>query len=189
MDDVHAIRDASGADIVSLWVNQAGNLCGIGSLMTTESANFAPSAFNVVLLSCATGNYTFGHEMGHNMGLRHDTFVDTGTNTVTPEGSTAATRVNYAHGYVDVPNRFRTIMAYTDQCTAAGVSCPKIRNYSNPDVAVNGAPTGLAASANNARMLNDTRETVAAFRARSPFPGGVRFWPLHPSTQLRRAVR
>jgi hypothetical protein len=174
MDEVHPLRDAYGADMVSLWVANAGNLCGIGYLMSTESAGFAPSAFNVVALSCATGNLTFGHELGHNMGLRHDVFVDTGTNTLTPEGSlVAVSGVNYAHGYIDTANRFRTIMAYTDGCTAAGTTCPKIKNFSNPDVMSNGAVTGVAATANNARALNDTRETVANFRQTVTNPIGV----------------
>jgi Calx-beta domain/Metallo-peptidase family M12/Divergent InlB B-repeat domain len=173
LDEVHPLRDAYGADAVSLWVSNAGNLCGIGYLMSTESSGFAGSAFNVVALSCATGNLTFGHELGHNMGLRHDLFVDTGTNTLTPENSTVAVSgVNYAHGYIDTVNRFRTNMAYTDGCTAAGVSCPKIKNFSNPDVTRNGAPTGVAATANNARALNDTRETVANFRQTVISPGG-----------------
>ena len=173
MDDVHALRDAYGADVVSLWVANAGNLCGIGYLMSVEASNFAVSAFNVVALGCATGNLTFGHELGHNMGLRHDVFVDQGTNTLTPEGSTVvSTGVRYAHGYIDTVNRFRTVMAYTDGCTAASVSCPKIKNFSNPDVLSNGAVTGVATTANNARALNDTRETVANFRQAVTSPGG-----------------
>jgi hypothetical protein len=33
---------------------------------------YADYAFNVVKDDCATGYYSFGHEIGHNLGLSHD---------------------------------------------------------------------------------------------------------------------
>ena len=51
------------------------------------------------LRNCATGNYTFSHEMGHNMGLQHDRIAQP-ANGVFP----------HSHGYVDVVNNFRDIM-------------------------------------------------------------------------------
>jgi hypothetical protein len=64
--------DAFGADLVSLIIEGNGSLCGLGYLMLTESAGFEANAFSVSARNCATGNYTFSHEMGHNMGLQHD---------------------------------------------------------------------------------------------------------------------
>ncbi len=66
LDEVHTLRDTYGADLVSLWV-ESMDACGIGYLMTTVSTAFASSGFSVVMRSCATGYYSFGHEMGHNM--------------------------------------------------------------------------------------------------------------------------
>jgi hypothetical protein len=71
MDNVHTLRDTSGADVVALLVERA-SYCGLGYLMQTPSRAFADYAFGVVRRSCATGNYSFGHELGHMMGCDHD---------------------------------------------------------------------------------------------------------------------
>ena len=40
--------------------------------MTTVSTSFASSAFKVVDRTCAVGNLSYAHEVGHNQGLQHD---------------------------------------------------------------------------------------------------------------------
>ncbi|MBI2840141.1 MAG: IPT/TIG domain-containing protein [Acidobacteria bacterium] len=158
IDEIHSLRDAFGADEVSFWLDSLEpNICGRGYIMTSVSTGFASSAFNVVWLNCATGYYSFGHEMGHNMGLRHDWYVD---GNVTP--------YDYAHGYAYPAGSWRTVMAYNNACTASGTSCTRVPYYSNPSVNYSGAPTGVAGGGNpaeNARALNDTAGTVAAFRS------------------------
>ena len=151
-DEVHAYRAAYGADIVSLFVERMDDACGIGYLMTNVSAAFAVSAFNVVARRCVSGTFTFAHEVGHNMGLRHDTFEDSGT-TPFPD----------AHGYVELTARYRTVMAYNDACVAQGFSCRRTANFSNPDILVDGVPSGVLGTANAARVLNATRTTAANF--------------------------
>lgn len=157
LDQIHAWRDTYAADIVSLWVENGGGSCGCGYLMDNVASGFAEWAFNVTVRSCATGNYSFGHEMGHNMGARHDWYVDSVT-----------TPYIYAHGYVNTANRWRTIMAYNNACTALGFSCARIQYWSNPLVNYLGNPTGLAEGqanpADNHRTLNNTAFTVANFR-------------------------
>ena len=152
MDEIHAYRAAYGADIVSLIVERMDDACGIGFLMTNVTTAFASSAFNVVARGCATGIFTFAHEVGHNMGLRHDSFMDAGT-TPFPD----------AHGYVDLVARFRTVMAYPDACTTKGFSCRRVANFSNPDVLIQGAPSGALALANAVRVLNETRTVASNF--------------------------
>jgi hypothetical protein len=178
LDEVPVLRDMYGADIVSFWGRGPGYsaLCGIGLVMTPEDTSFAPSAINVLYAPACTGagNFSFAHELGHNMGLRHDNFRDPGPTTVTPEGTSLATSINYAHGYVDVVNRFRTVMAYSDQCDkqTPPISCPSAPYFSNPAISfsnaayagASSAPTGNAALANAAQALNDTRDTTANFR-------------------------
>jgi Calx-beta domain/Metallo-peptidase family M12/Divergent InlB B-repeat domain len=184
MDEIHAIRNAYGADLVSLWVADGGGSCGLGSLMSTESAAFASSGFNVVDVDCATGNYSFGHELGHNMGLRHDPHVDTSTTSVTPAGGGALTVINYAHGYVDLVNRFRTVMSYNDQCRAQtpAFDCTRIKYFSNPDAQYLGNAAGNATTGNNARALNDTRETTSNFRQTVTAPPTGGFIVIQPSS-------
>jgi len=154
MDNVHTLRDTHAADMVSLFIEDPNSsVCGLGFIMTTESNFFERFAFNVVRQDCATGNFTFGHELGHNMGLKHDRTNDN-ADGVFP----------YSHGYVDIPNGFRTIMGVFSTC----FSCTKIQHFSNPAVSFQGNPTGVdfqaADSADAARSLNDTADTVANWR-------------------------
>ncbi len=156
MDNVHTLRDSYGGDVVSLWVSSF-DACGIGYLMTAPvSTSFAPYAFSVVRRSCATGYYSFGHEMGHNMGAAHDRYVNDGSGAYP-----------YSYGYVYTPGRWRTIMAYDDECRSHGYSCTRIPNFSNPDVSYGGVPTGisisLSNSADNRLTLNNSAYTVANF--------------------------
>ena len=154
MDNVHALRNTYGADLVSLII-EGTSLCGLGWLMTTESNSFQALAFSVVARICATGNFSFGHELGHNMGLQHDR-MNTSSDGVFP----------FSHGYVDIPNSFRDIMGVQP---ASCPSCIRIQNFSNPNVTFNGHPTGISQvspdSADAAASLNATRFTVANWRS------------------------
>ncbi len=125
LSGVAAQRDAHGADLVKMLVRPAAaNACGIAYLMTSVTSNFAPFGYSVTDTSCVSPNYTFAHELGHNMGARHDWFVDGGTTPFT-----------YAHGHVNATpgQRWRTIMAYADQCSRQGFSCTRLLNWANPD--------------------------------------------------------
>ena len=158
IDNVPALRNTYGADMVSLF-RAPGSLCGIAWLMTTQSNAFEAFAFNVVAINCATGIYTFGHELGHNMGLQHDR-VDAPADGVFP----------FSHGYVDIPHNFRDIMGTQTSC----VTCVRIQNFSNPNVTFNGFPTGVPQgspqSADAAASLNATAFTVANWRAQVEAP-------------------
>jgi len=65
MDDVHAKRIEYGADLVSLFVDGAREACGIG-YFNPNKLN-ATRMFSAVHVLCATGVYTLGHEIGHNL--------------------------------------------------------------------------------------------------------------------------
>jgi len=148
MDDVHIVRDMYGADVVSLLENEP-QYCGIAYRMVNLSNSFATYAFNVVHHSCATGYYSFAHEVGHNQGAHHDLANSGGAATIYP----------YAHGYQDPNNQFRTIMAY--DCPGG---CPKVPFFSRGDNLYFGLPTGEPTYAANARVIDQTASTVAAFR-------------------------
>ena len=152
MDNVHSLRNTYGADLVSL-VRNGSSVCGIGYLMSTVSSSFASRGFNVVARTCATGYYSFGHELGHNMGARHDRAVDSSDGPYT-----------YNHGYVSPSDSWRTVMAYANACG----SCTRIQFWSNPDLLRNGErmgiPEGQSGAADNRKALNNTAFTVANFR-------------------------
>lgn len=96
-DSVHAERTRLGADQVTLVGNFSGSsVAGIGYV----GASFS-SAFTVVKRS-AFSQYTFSHELGHNIGLHHE------------------------DGYVNSSGEFRTIMAYGSYPRIIRFSNPQI---------------------------------------------------------------
>ena len=73
----------------------------------------------------------------------------------------------YGHGWVDVGERWRDVMAYNDACAAAGVSCTRIPYFSNPNQTY-GSPRdalGSSSTADAVRVINQNAVTVANFRA------------------------
>jgi hypothetical protein len=153
MDSVHDLRNANGADMVCLIVENLDSSCGIAPVMTALSSGFESDAFSVVKRSCATGNYTFGHELGHNMGCHH----------AVGDGDPPAARGNglydYSHGWRwtgDSSVQHRSIMAY-----APGT---RVIHFSNPNVSFDGQPTGQSNFEDNARSINNAASTVANWR-------------------------
>ncbi len=145
MDDVHTLRSTYGADLCALITSTPTNTCGLGYLNTNPSNYSSNAAFTVSLRNCAVSNYTLAHEMGHNMGLNHDWYVNTSIYPCENQhGYINRTAIN--NGTNSVPSeRWRTIMAYNDECTDfIGASCTRINRWANPDVIYNGESTGLA---------------------------------------------
>lgn len=153
-DEAHGLRDAVHADQVSLIVEDSTGNCGLGWLQAEQDYSFS-----VVARGCATGNYTFGHELGHNQGADHDTYPGV------PVGST----IPYARGYVNVQAGWRTVMGYNDACVAAGSNCVRLQNFSNAAVLEAGLPTGTAATA-NFQVLNESALRMAGHRQSRIYP-------------------
>lgn len=144
MDYIHTARNQLGADVAVLLI---GNFEACGRAYFHANAS---SAFGVVRWDCATGNYSFGHEIGHILSAHHDPATD--TNTVYP----------YGHGYVRATSPvFRTIMAYPQG------TIPRVNYWSSPLRSYLGVPMGTASKHDNARVLNNRRATVAGFRTAS----------------------
>lgn len=143
MDGVHALRNTYHADFVKLVVEGAGG--GLGYLQTAFNPGFESVAFSLTHRNSISPNYTFAHELGHNMGLRHDWYVDDG---VTP--------ATHAHGFTNRAGGWRTIMSYNDFCTAFGTSCTRVLYFSNPSNMYNGAPMGVASGTSSACVEGST---------------------------------
>ena len=172
MDEVHAIRDNVAADAVVLVRHGVGG--GVANLMTRVATSFARRAFSVV--DNRSGGLVLAHELGHNMGLHHDRY------SVCNGGSCQPAAFQYGYGYVNQQglsteatndDRWRTIMAYDDQCTDKGHDCSRVGRFSNPEQTLRGdslgvaglAPSGSADGPSDAvRALNRTRDYVARFR-------------------------
>ncbi len=147
IDGVHTIRNDVGADIVTLIGTgyASAGYCGIGGLMTSVSTSFASGAFNVVDRTCAVGNLSYAHELGHNQGLHHD-----------PANATSTPSYPYAYGYQDPSGYFRTVLSYG--------GAKRVPYLSSPGVTYNGLPTGTNGQ-DNARALNGNAGTIAAFKS------------------------
>jgi hypothetical protein len=147
MSDVNSRRDQSGADLAALIIDQR-DYCGLADAILAT----ASTAFAVVYYDCATGYYSFAHELGHLMGARHNEQVDANTMPF-----------SYGHGYLHLtpPPAWRTIMAY--DCPGG---CQRLQYWSSPRINYGTQSMGTTATNDNARVLNDTARTVAAFRAR-----------------------
>src|SRR5262249_6882526 len=140
------------ADLVSMLV-EATQYCGYGWIGPNPSYGFS-----VINRGCASGNYSFPHELGHNFGARHDTYVDP---TPTPYA--------YGHGWVDVNEGWRDVMAYNNACSAVGKNCTRIAYFSNPSLSYGSPadPLGSTATANVVQVHNQNAYTVANFRVAS----------------------
>ena len=145
-DNVHAERDAKGADIVAVITNSGGGGISAGGVDNPASA---------FCVCGSVGGFLLAHELGHNMGCCH-AVGDGG-------GCDAGGFFPFSNGWrFDASGAtYRTVMAYTP-----GTQIPY---YSNPDVRYLGQPTGVpgddpALSANNARTIGLTSSTVALHR-------------------------
>lgn len=172
LDIAHELREQAGADLVHL-VALSDTVCGIAYLMVRVDPAFEALGFGLTDHTC--GGAVFAHELGHNMGLRHDRYVDPG-NSPYP----------YSHGYVnqaafepdaDLGTRWRTIMAYSNQCRDAGFSCGRLLRFSNPDQTYEDDTLGVAGEtetlrtrgpADAVRSLNNARAVVAGYREAGP---------------------
>jgi hypothetical protein len=155
-DNLHTLRDALGADLVALIVDDTANqYCGIAYQMgpNGNSPAFASAAFSVTDVQCSTGALTFPHELGHNFGAAHDRGAWSGT-PVYP----------YGYGWVNAAGHWRDVMSYANACAG----CTRLLRYSNPDQTYNGAPIGspigTPLQADNRAVFNATAGVVASFR-------------------------
>ncbi len=165
MDNVHTLRNTHNADLVSLIVHNYGSACGIAFIMETVALSFEDSGFNVVAQNCATGYYSFSHELGHIMGARHNWEAD----------STDNSPFTYNHAYGSGVEDSRSVMAYASACGSG--PCNRVNWWSNPDdgpFTPWGIREGETNAADNRKTLNNTGFVVANFRVRDDVIGASR---------------
>ncbi len=165
MDSTNAssLRSTNNADLVVILSHAPNGSSGYyypaGDFYVSGCvAAIGPSqqnAYALVEVAKATINYTFAHEVAHLFGCRHQIASD-------PNGA------NYAHGYGVTDgngNKNSTIM-YVDTSYTRQIM------FSNPDKSYNGLTMGNTTNADNARQIENTTSTVAAFET-DPYYGSL----------------
>lgn len=148
---VAAARNTSKADLVAILVENASDGCGLAYVMRSVGPGFANSGFSATARSCAVGNLSFAHELGHNQGSEHN-----------PENGAASGSASYPYAFGHYVNgSFRTVMSYADPCPSG---CNRVAYFSNPSVTFNGSATGITNQRDNHRVINNTALTVSQFR-------------------------
>jgi len=169
MDEVHGKRDQYGADVAVIITNVT-DYCGLASDIGSTSS----TAFAAVYHGCATGYYSFGHEVGHLQAARHD-----------PSNDPTNTPYAFGHGYQYASGNWRTIMAYN--CSGG---CTRINWWSNPNKTRNGVAMGTTSRSDNARVLNLTSPAIANFKGGTtppPPPGDTELTNGQAETNLSGA--
>ncbi|MCY4599634.1 MAG: M12 family metallo-peptidase [Acidobacteria bacterium] len=173
MDEVYALRDRSGADVVHLIVGES-NVGGIAFL----GGDFSLSVQ-------ASGARTFAHELGHNMGLQHERYqVHHHQGGVSPHPGYGYVNQRAFEPGAAASSCWFTIMAYGTQCGDEGLTIELVHRFSNPHQSHNGdalgVPYGSGGSdpvtgpADATAVLNATGSAVALRRDRSSDTGANR---------------
>ena len=145
---IQSLRETHKADLVAM-VGEVTGVCGVGYLMGSNQASGNPNnGFTVTTRSCAVGNLSFAHELGHNMGSQHN-----------PENGSGPT---YPFGFGHYVNGvYRTVMSYVDPCPGG---CTRRPYFSNPEVTFMNFPTGIDNARDNARSINLTADAISNYR-------------------------
>jgi len=150
MDDVHDKRKKFGADVVSFLIHSATG-CGLGWVGPHKDY-----MFSVVNEACATGYFSFGHELAHNIGCNHDRGSENDCASMAPN-----------FGYRDPNGQFRDIMSYncqSRQCdNVASGTCTRVQRFSNTASNYDGAPIGNQ-QCDCASHINARVSTVAGYQ-------------------------
>ena len=152
MDEVHAVRERHGADLVVL-------LRGRHSRYWCQYANYFyddSSVFSVVEHNCI-GNYSLAQALALNQGASRDLQYRPNS------------RFPYGHAFCNDLGNWRTLMSWNPDRSCA-VRQPYI---SNPDVSFMGSPTGDAHTRNNARVISETAPLIANYRQAPLLPHAV----------------
>lgn len=142
------LRDSTRSDLIA-FVGDYSGTCGRGYLNENVQPSDAQFAFSVTGQACLS-NETLAHEIGHNMGLRHDEATD-GAGTIN-------------HGYISHSARRRSIMAYNNPCAANGYSCPRINRFSSPKYPITKTENFGNSRSNSLEVICRGAPTVARFR-------------------------
>lgn len=180
--EVELLRTAYGADMIVVVIPSHPSVnCGVANLVEIRNGvevinpgttPFAGKAFAVVEHNCGNGDFTFAHELGHTLGMRHD-FL-----SVARDGDPSRAILPWAFGHIltrPSGSKVATVMGcYTG--TGSFNACSRIGQFSNPNILFEGVPTGVHSSqavppappSHNACVGNLRAPQYAAFASPPP---------------------
>lgn len=180
-------RNALGADLVALLVDKnvmAANDPPIGLAYVGAGGPWA--GFSVVNAFGAHGRgFPFVHEIGHNLGARHETCDAEDAGPV----NSCNDDPGYAHAHTWSYKKMcgcgwfwletRTVRRRTVMYSMGGGSSDVIQHFSNPFVKYEGKSTGIVDERHNALTIADNACTVANYRTTNEAPLSATIYGFH----------
>lgn len=158
MDEIHALRDAAGADVVCLALQRRDSISSGLSFLLSDQADPANSryAFSVIQYSSMAATSVLPHELGHVLGCAHDR-----DNATSGPGT-----FSYSYGYRFVGadgRQYRDIMSYPPGVELGYFSNPRITAPA-PAAAPLGIVAGKPGEADAAQTIERNAFATAAYR-------------------------
>lgn len=174
---LHAKRDETGADVVSVLIDNGsaygttGQGYSLKATTASAAARFSEYPYNACLVRSVAVSDTMTHETGHNLGCGH-------SNTQS-SGGAGPQSFPYSSGYHFTGAdgvRYHTVMAYYTDGNYHDYK--PVPFFSSPEFQYAGVPVGTASANDNTRVLRQTFAWAGAWRERKiPLSQGVTFTP------------
>ncbi|MGQ9830937.1 MAG: M12 family metallo-peptidase [Thermochromatium sp.] len=158
---VATARNTYGADLVAMLVDHGSAYGYVGlSYMLNDWSGHADYAYSVNAIRAVAIDHTLTHEVGHNLGAHHSKYQasDPGPNRDLDNQYSAGWYFTGTNGV-----KYHTIMAYEDD--GYGGHYIEAPLFSTPLKTYQGVAAGHARDGDNARLLRQTKDVIAAYRA------------------------